>query len=180
MISGVTVIGAKEPSNYHVGAKAENSTQVSGIMGLAGMMGLAVVVGKKKRGRPRKYGPDGAIARALSPMAMSSPVPPATGDCSAENQDRGWPIGSENKQQHKVGLENLGCCNENYLIQLQPWAICIMEAAGSISNVTLRQPDSSGGTLTYEGRAVVCKGLLGGQLIAASPVQVVVASFLPK
>ncbi|XP_076938341.1 AT-hook motif nuclear-localized protein 1-like, partial [Bidens hawaiensis] len=31
-------------------------------------------------------------------------------------------------------------------------AICVLAANGSISNVTLRQPDSSGGTLTYEGR----------------------------
>ncbi|CAH2043879.1 unnamed protein product [Thlaspi arvense] len=31
-------------------------------------------------------------------------------------------------------------------------AICILSATGSISNVTLRQPTTSGGTLTYEGR----------------------------
>lgn len=29
-------------------------------------------------------------------------------------------------------------------------AICILSANGTISNVTLRQPSSSGGTLTYE------------------------------
>lgn len=29
-------------------------------------------------------------------------------------------------------------------------AICILSANGMISNVTLRQPTSSGGTLTYE------------------------------
>lgn len=31
-------------------------------------------------------------------------------------------------------------------------AICVLSANGAISNVTLRQPNSSGGTLTYEGR----------------------------
>ncbi|ESR58483.1 hypothetical protein CICLE_v10021116mg [Citrus x clementina] len=36
--------------------------------------------------------------------------------------------------------------------QQGPRAICILSANGVISNVTLRQPDSSGGTLTYEGR----------------------------
>ncbi|KAJ1413640.1 PPC domain [Sesbania bispinosa] len=36
--------------------------------------------------------------------------------------------------------------------QQGPRAICILSATGVISNVTLRQPDSSGGTLTYEGR----------------------------
>ncbi|XP_022891029.1 AT-hook motif nuclear-localized protein 7 [Olea europaea var. sylvestris] len=30
-------------------------------------------------------------------------------------------------------------------------AICVLAANGAISNVTLRQPNSSGGTLTYEG-----------------------------
>lgn len=34
--------------------------------------------------------------------------------------------------------------------QQGPRAICILCANGVISNVTLRQPDSSGGTLTYE------------------------------
>lgn len=36
--------------------------------------------------------------------------------------------------------------------QQGPRAICILSANGVISNVTLRQPDSSGGTLTYEVR----------------------------
>lgn len=34
--------------------------------------------------------------------------------------------------------------------QQGPRAICIISAVGLISNVTLRQPNSSGGTLTYE------------------------------
>lgn len=34
--------------------------------------------------------------------------------------------------------------------QLGPRAICILSANGVISSVTLRQADSSGGTLTYE------------------------------
>lgn len=29
-------------------------------------------------------------------------------------------------------------------------AVCVLSANGAISNVTLRQPNSSGGTLTYE------------------------------
>lgn len=40
--------------------------------------------------------------------------------------------------------------------QQGPRAICILSANGVISNVTLRQPDSSGGTLTYE----VCRPTL--------------------
>lgn len=34
--------------------------------------------------------------------------------------------------------------------QQGPRAICIISAVGLISNVTLRQPNTSGGTLTYE------------------------------
>lgn len=41
--------------------------------------------------------------------------------------------------------------------QQGPRAICIISAVGLISNVTLRQPNSSGGTLTYEvGFFLVC------------------------
>jgi hypothetical protein len=39
--------------------------------------------------------------------------------------------------------------------QQGPRAICILSANGVISSVTLRQPDSSGGTLTYEVRHFV-------------------------
>ncbi|MBA0703599.1 hypothetical protein Golax_015911 [Gossypium laxum] len=75
-------------------------------------------------------------------------------------------------------------------------AICILSANGTISNVTLRQPTSSGGTLTYEnggtksrsgGMSIslagpnghVLGGGLAGLLVAAGPVQLVVGSFLP-
>jgi len=34
--------------------------------------------------------------------------------------------------------------------QQGPRSICVLSANGVISSVTLRQPDSSGGTLTYE------------------------------
>ncbi|KAJ6426712.1 hypothetical protein OIU84_022328 [Salix udensis] len=95
--------------------------------------------------------------------------------------------------------------------QQGPRAICILSANGVISSVTLRQPDSSGGTLTYEGRFEILSlsgsfmptetggtrsrsggmsvslaspdgrvvgGGVAGLLVAASPVQVVVGSFL--
>jgi len=35
-------------------------------------------------------------------------------------------------------------------------AICILSATGTISNVTLRQPSSCGGTLTYEVSCILC------------------------
>ncbi|KAK4379303.1 hypothetical protein RND71_001165 [Anisodus tanguticus] len=95
--------------------------------------------------------------------------------------------------------------------QQGPRSICILLANGIISTVTLRQPSTSGGTVTYEGRfEILCLsgfflvsdsggsrgrigslsvslaspdgrvigGGVGGVLIAASPIQVVVGSFL--
>ncbi|KAG0455087.1 hypothetical protein HPP92_024379 [Vanilla planifolia] len=97
--------------------------------------------------------------------------------------------------------------------QKGPRAICILSANGAISNVTLRQPGSSGGTLMYEGRFEILSlsgsftitraggirsrtggisvslagpdgrvvgGGVAGLLLAASPIQVVVGSFLPN
>ncbi|CAL4989657.1 unnamed protein product [Urochloa decumbens] len=95
--------------------------------------------------------------------------------------------------------------------QKGPRSICILSANGSISNVTLRQPDSSGSTFTYEGRFEILQlmgsftmaeegrrrtgglsvslagpdgrvvgGVVAGTLRAASPIQVIVGSFLPN
>ncbi|KAA8550363.1 hypothetical protein F0562_002047 [Nyssa sinensis] len=160
MISGVNVIGAEKPSN---------STQVTAappVDAAPPVVASLESLGNKKRGRPRKYGPDGANTRAFSPMPISSRVSPATANLSAE----------ENNQHQKVGLGNLGVyagfpLGDNFtrhtipinvgedvamkiltFSQLQPWGICIMAAVGSISKVTLREPDSSRATLTYEVR----------------------------
>ncbi|KAA8550362.1 hypothetical protein F0562_002046 [Nyssa sinensis] len=82
MISSVNVIGAEEPSN---------STQVAAA---PPAVASPASLGNKKRGRPRKYGPDGANTRAFTTMPISSRVPPATANFSAE----------ENNQHHKMGL----------------------------------------------------------------------------
>nr|CAB3459364.1 unnamed protein product [Digitaria exilis] len=95
--------------------------------------------------------------------------------------------------------------------QKGPRSICILAANGTISNVTLRQPDSSGSTFTYEGHFEILQlmgsftmaeegrrrtgglsvslagpdgrvvgGVVAGMLRAASPIQVIVGSFLPN
>ncbi|XP_008676701.1 uncharacterized isoform X2 [Zea mays] len=95
--------------------------------------------------------------------------------------------------------------------QKGPRSVCILSANGSISNVTLRQPDASGSTFTYEGRFEILQlmgsftmaeegrrrtgglsvslagpdgrvvgGVVAGMLRAASPIQVIVGSFLPN
>lgn len=240
--SGVTVIGAEAPSSYHVAPRTENAAnQIAATSAMAvtpvSVGGLPGSLERKKRGRPRKYGPDGAVARALSPMPISSSVPPAGGDYSSGvKRGRGRGSGYQSKQNKNLDVENLGDWTANsvgtnftpHIItvnagedvtmkvisfsQQGPRAICILSANGVISNVTLRQPDSSGGTLTYEGRFEILSlsgsfmatetqgtrsrsggmsvslaspdgrvvgGSVAGLLVAASPVQVVVGSFLP-
>ncbi|KNA11800.1 hypothetical protein SOVF_131840 [Spinacia oleracea] len=86
--------------------------------------------------------------------------------------------------------------------------LCILSASGSISNASLRQPAISGGSIAYEGRydiisltgsfvrsdigvkagglsaclsstnGQIVGGGVGGPLIAAGPVEVIVATFL--
>ncbi|XP_031269683.1 AT-hook motif nuclear-localized protein 1-like [Pistacia vera] len=238
MNSGVTVIGAEAPSAYHMAPRTENPSQIDGSPAVAASpvsVGLTGPTEKKKRGRPRKYGPDGSVAMALSPMPISSSAPPS-GDFSSGKRGRGKFSSFESKQLKRMGTDNFGessACSvgTNFtphvitvnagedvtmkvisFSQQGPRAICILSANGVISNVTLRQPDSSGGTLTYEGRFEILSlsgsfmptesqgtrsrsggmsvslaspdgrvvgGGVAGLLVAASPVQVVVGSFLP-
>ncbi|KAL0312608.1 UNVERIFIED_CONTAM: AT-hook motif nuclear-localized protein 5 [Sesamum radiatum] len=157
---------------------------------------------KKKRGRPRKYGPDGAnMSLGLSPMSKPSSAVVSPG----ERARRGRPPGTGWKQQLAPLAKILA------FAQQRPRALCIMSANGTVSAVTLRQPTTSGGTVTYEGRfeilclsgsylvsesaapnnrtggisISVCSpdghiigGAIGGRLIAANPVQVVACSFV--
>ncbi|KAK7330703.1 hypothetical protein VNO77_24901 [Canavalia gladiata] len=249
---GVTVVGSDAPSDYHVAPRTDNpaptggsTTQIPATTGSAPPpqhpphtaaveASLATMPAKKKRGRPRKYAPDGSVTMALSPKPISSsaPLPPVI-DFSAEKRGKIKPTSSVSKARFE--LENLGewvACSVGanftpHIItvnsgedvtmkvisfsQQGPRAICILSANGVISSVTLRQPDSSGGTLTYEGRFEILSlsgsfmpnesggtrsrsggmsvslaspdgrvvgGGVAGLLVAASPVQVVVGSFL--
>lgn len=114
--SGVTVIGAEAPSAYHVAPRSEAPNQVhvpdaAAAAAAAGGVVSPVSVGldgtavKKKRGRPRKYGPDGSVTMALSPMPISSSAPPSNDFSSGK---RGKPRGMEYKQSKKFGLDHLG------------------------------------------------------------------------
>lgn len=181
---------------------------------------------KRKRGRPRKYGPDGAVSLALTPSPASHPGALTQG----QKRGRGRPPGSGKKQQlaslgeMMSGSAGMGFTPHIITIavgediatkimafsQQGPRAMCILSANGAVSTVTLRQPSTSGGTVTYEGRfEILCLsgsylvadnggsrnrlggltvslaspdgrvigGGVGGVLIAASPVQVIVGSF---
>ncbi|XP_011036035.1 PREDICTED: uncharacterized protein LOC105133650 [Populus euphratica] len=182
---------------------------------------------KRKRGRPRKYGPDGAVSLALSSSFSTHPgtITPS------QKRGRGRPPGTGRKQQLASlgewlsGSAGMGFTPHIITIavgediatkimsfsQQGPRAVCILSANGAVSTVTLRQPSTSGGTVTYEGHfEILCLsgsyllandggsrnrsgglsvslaspdgrvigGGVGGVLIAASPVQVIVGSFL--
>ncbi|KAF8413159.1 hypothetical protein HHK36_001134 [Tetracentron sinense] len=182
---------------------------------------------RRKRGRPRKYGPDGTVSLALSPL---SSTPPGS-LTQTQKRGRGRPPGTGRKQQLASlgewlsGSAGMGFTPHIITIaigediatkimsfsQQGPRAVCILSANGAVSTVTLRQPATSGGTVTYEGRfEILCLsgsylltdnggsrsrtgglsvslsspdgrvigGGVGGMLIAASPVQVIVGSFV--
>lgn len=111
MSSGVTVIGAEAPSAYHVAPRMENQSQGPESPAVTSPVGsglAAGTTGKKKRGRPRKYGPDGTVTMALSPMPISSSAPHG-GDFSSGKRGKGRSAGSEYKQHKRsVGMEHLG------------------------------------------------------------------------
>lgn len=251
--SGVTVVGSDAPSDYHVAPRStnENPSRVPGSEPIAvtappvsvsftpspsepaGVGGSAVL--KKKRGRPRKYGPDGSVAKALSPKPISSSAPPPVIDFSAvgkrgkirpvvlaakprlENESPGdqWVSGSvgANFTPHIINVTAGEDIMKKIISfsQQGPRTICVLSANGIVSSATLRQLDSSGGTLTYEGRFEILSlsgsfmpaetggmrnrsggmsvslaspdgrvvgGGVAGLLVAASPVMIVVGSFL--
>ncbi|KAJ6708572.1 AT-HOOK MOTIF NUCLEAR-LOCALIZED PROTEIN 10-LIKE ISOFORM X1 [Salix koriyanagi] len=161
---------------------------------------------KRKRGRPRKYGPDGTMALAiasapqsvavtqLTSAGLSSPpaqplvpTPPPGSDAGVGSpagaappvalgesvsptgvkKGRGRPPGSTKKQKlDALGSAGIGFTPHVITVkagedvsakivsfsQHGPRAVCILSANGAISNVTLRQQATSGGTVTYEGR----------------------------
>lgn len=139
-----------------------------------GSMAVAGSDGKKKRGRPRKFGLYGSNATTLSPTPISASIP-LTGDYSAFNRSTIRPM-EPLKKKHKLEFENQGDrlpysvggnftphiinvnAGEDVAMKILSFAqqgnraICILSSNGEISNVTLRQPNTSGGTLTYEGR----------------------------
>ncbi|KAL4570864.1 hypothetical protein LXL04_026527 [Taraxacum kok-saghyz] len=247
--TGVAVVGSAAPSDYHISPRTEPPSQLTTTVSTAvttlvaispqstavppplGVMPLSM---KKKRGRPRKYAPDGSVKQPLSPKPISSAASSPVIDFSSGKRGK-IRLPSAGKHSSKIGMESLGdwfpssvganftphIINVNAgedvtmkvisFSQQGPRAICILSANGVISSVTLRQPDSSGGTLTYEGRFEILSlagsfmpsesggirnrsggmsvslaspdgrvvgGGVAGLLVAASPIQIVVGSFL--
>jgi predicted DNA-binding protein with PD1-like motif len=205
--------------------------------GPAGGAAFSVEPTRKKRGRPRKYSPDGNIAAGAPTPVPAAPISTSTGQGDSAGaagsepsakRSRGRPPGSGKKQLDALaGAPGVGFTphvitvksGEDVSARIMafshqgPRTVCILSANGSISNVTLRQPAMSGGTVTVEGRFEIISlsgsyspaesngggnrsrpgglsvslagsdgrvlgGGVAGMLIAATPVQVVVGSFI--
>lgn len=122
--SGIAGNANEAPESHHVAPRSENCRQFGGPTATsptpapapAPALAPAPVsvaattpsreVVKKKRGRPRKYGPDGRVALPLSPMPISSSIP-LTGEFSAWKRGRGRPLESL-KKLFKHEFESLG------------------------------------------------------------------------
>ncbi|KAL3649471.1 hypothetical protein CASFOL_005874 [Castilleja foliolosa] len=228
-----TMTGA--PSAYHMVSRIDQSE-----IGTSQMASPVISLGseKKRRGRPRKYKPDESSSRAFSSIQVSSSALPTGGIAYVEENKLtvARPISSEKRYKSKIGTEKLDdwieCSTgssflphvitvytgEDVTMKIMefarqgPRAVCIISGSGTVSNVTIRHPNSSGGILTYEGifeilsfsgsftptetpdpksgrsgmmtvtlsgaDGRVVGGLISGLTIAATPVKVIVASFL--
>ncbi|XP_017243692.1 AT-hook motif nuclear-localized protein 7 [Daucus carota subsp. sativus] len=131
---------------------------------------------KRKRGRPRKY-PVTTEGASTVPVASPSLVNSPLQAKSLEKRGRGRPAGSGKK--HKAGAPSsltlspaisglsIGAAFTPYFItvrsgeyvqpkllslsQVDKQVVCVLSASGNLSTVTLQQPSSSGGTVTYQG-----------------------------
>ncbi|KAK7392550.1 hypothetical protein VNO78_20993 [Psophocarpus tetragonolobus] len=130
--------------------------------------------GKKKRGRPRKYDADGNLRVSATPTPQPPPGFTLSTPCEFSSSKRGRAkhTAFANYQLYSSFGEVFANTAAGDFIphvvtvytgedvagkimsfaQKGPRGICVLSANGAISNVTIRQPGSSGGILTYEGR----------------------------
>lgn len=187
---GVAVKGDEAPHSFRIEPVFEKPGLYSGSTAPAGaaVVPAAATEVKKKRGRPRKYAGDGS-AVALSPMPISASIPFSGDYSSAWKQTSDRPVVNSSKKKQKLDFASQGgemsySVNGSFtphvitvnagedinmkvisFSQQGSRAICILAANGAVSNVTLRQSSSSGGTLTYEGQFEILS--LTGSFIAS-------------
>ncbi|TVT99156.1 hypothetical protein EJB05_55506 [Eragrostis curvula] len=180
------VSSSSAPPAYQAHGSSMSAVAIAGGNGAAALPGMGEPLAKKKRGRPRKYGPDGSMSVPLVPVsastgspataqgssgpfspAASNPANPVPSVSSDGVKKRGRPKGSTNKpRMDAVGSSGVGFTPHVLTVQAGEdvsakilsfsqhgtRAVCVLSANGAISNVTLRQTATSGGTVTYEGR----------------------------
>lgn len=189
----------------------------------------SMALGLNSASPPVVGGITGGILSPKEPVnsaAATQSLSEGPGSPTTLKKARGRPPGSSKKQQ----IDNFGSTGFGFtphiitvktgedvaykimsFSQNGPRAVCILSASGAISNVTLRQTATSGGTATYEGRFDILSlsgsfmlseiggqqsrtgglsvslagsdgrifgGCVAGVLTAASPVQVIVGSFI--
>lgn len=171
---------------------------------------------KKKRGRPRKYSVDvNGSAFTVGPCPTAPSTAKKARHYGKKAQMNALGAAGQGFTPHVIAIaagEDVSIKVMSFLKQ-ENWGMCILSASGAISNVTLCQPATSGGLVTYEGRFDILSlsgsflpaenggshsragGLtvslagadgrvIGGQVtgifVAASPVKVVVGTFLPE
>ncbi|CAM0907873.1 unnamed protein product [Alopecurus aequalis] len=173
------------PDPHIAHAQAEASPPVSEQpppgAGAGAGVGSQDELARKKRGRPRKYKPDGFLSPSPSRPSTALVVAPAT---PGPDKRRGRPPGSGKMQQLAalgesfIGTVGTGFTPHVIIIpsgedvaarimsfsQQGPRAVCIISASGAVSTATLHQDASSGSVVTYEGRfEILC--LSGSYLV---------------
>lgn len=136
------------PESYRIAPRTENPTELAGSFTLAApatataASPVSVAVSstgmKKKRGRPRKYGPDGTVATALSPMPISSSIP-LSGEFSAWKRGRGRPIESI-KKSYKYEYESSGNLWFMFLLSEHFWVLksSVLVTVGFLCSIILK------------------------------------------
>lgn len=132
-MEGVTVVGSDAPSDYHVAARTTDNNpnpQQQQIISTTTQAAVTTTTAaaahvKKKRGRPRKYAPDGSVNvtnsnNVLSPKPISSSAPSPVIDFSSEKRGKVRPVGlvstiKPHHHQPKVDLATPGKDN-NFVV----------------------------------------------------------------
>ncbi|KAI9112041.1 hypothetical protein K1719_016937 [Acacia pycnantha] len=153
--SGLVLKDNDAQDSFHVASRNENSGQFAGgteVAAPAPVSAPATMTGtqtpgtnvKKKRGRPRK---------GRSVESMKKTYNKNEYESSRPGNGLAYSVGA-NFTPHILTVNAGEDVNMKVMSFSQQGsrAICILSANGMISNVTLRQPTSSGGTLTYDGR----------------------------
>ncbi|XP_027189914.1 AT-hook motif nuclear-localized protein 14 [Cicer arietinum] len=130
-----------------------NASPVNGLLDGSHTDPHSVTANKKKRGRPRKYeSPEEALAArkaAAKTSSFSSPNNPKKFHSNSLGNSR------EGFNLHIVTVapgEDVGQKIMSLMQKNSRCEMCILSASGSVSSATLRQPATSGGNITYEGR----------------------------
>ncbi|KAF8690116.1 hypothetical protein HU200_041354 [Digitaria exilis] len=150
------VTSSAAPQSYQPQGAAHGPSMstavVTGGNGTMAPPGMGEPVAKKKRGRPRKYGPDGSMSLALVPASASTRSPAmgqgSSGPFSSAGSNPANSVPGVSPEGVKKRGRPKGSTNKPRMDDF----VCVLTANGAISNVTLRQTATSGGTVTYEGR----------------------------